>query len=118
MKDNIKRNIYAMRAAYLIFCAVDEELKDDAAPFTDKCIGYDDAAYLILDVFESLGFKERYMIASRLGFDVDNYNPKMRKKYDEISWDLGYSSPQTSSRVIKQALSKIGLTIIFGVPQD
>ena len=87
-------------AAYMIADAIRTVCGDDAAIFTDHCQAFDNLCEVILAEYAKLDYRQRAMIAARLGFDKMTFRNTL-------------SAGATASRIVKGALRELATNIIY-----
>lgn len=110
MKNNaINRLIVSTQ----IVGAVIKELGEDAPIFETHCQNYSNLSEAIISAYqEQLDYREKDMIAAKLGFDMDTFAPAQKLPYHIICVQHELCCAGSASRIVKKALRKISKRII------
>ena len=100
-------------AAYMIADAIRTVCGDDAAIFTDHCQAFDNLCEVILAEYAKLDYRQRTMIAARLGFDKMTFRKTKKEYYLDIAVQHTLSAGATASRIVKGALRELATNIIY-----
>lgn len=111
VKDTKDDVINRLIASTYIIDAIIKELKDDCWIFVTHCQNYSNLSAAIIQAYQKLNYRERSMMAAKLGFDKDYFYPVKKLPYIDISYNHMLSSPETSSRIVRKALRKISMEI-------
>lgn len=109
--DPVCDKIDCLTASVLIINAVKKELVEDAPIFETHCQNYNNLSDAIIRAYSKLNFRERSVVAARLGFHMKYFSPAEKEKYADICIEHGVQ-PATASRIFKKALRKISTEII------
>ena len=115
MKDDL---INRLIASTYIIDGVIKELGEDSPIFVTHCQNYDNLSEAIIVAYQKLNFRERSMMAAKMGFDMNTFAPTERQPYCFICIDHGLSSAETASRTVRKALRKVSMEITSGSRGD
>lgn len=116
--EKAKRTILnRTNVSIIMINAITDALGEEAPIFLDRCNSFSKFADMIVFCFDKLDYRERAMIAAKLGFDMNSFAPKPKEYYIDIATDHELSSPQTPSRIIKRALRKIAEKMVFSAEE-
>lgn len=105
--------INRLTASTYIIDAVIKELSEDTPIFESQCQNYNNLSEAIISAYQKLGFRERDMIAKKLGFAMDTFAPAQKLPYHIICVQHELCCAGSASRIVKKALRKIAMEIIL-----
>ena len=110
--------INRMIASTYIIDGVIKELGEDSPIFVTHCQNYNNLSEAIIVAYQKLNYRERSMMAAKMGFDMNTFAPTERQPYNFICIDHELSCPSTASRIVRNALRKISMEITSGSRGD
>ena len=123
MKRNEVKNmkgdvINRLIASTYIIEGVIKELGEDSPIFVTHCQNYENLSEAIIAAYQKLNFRERSMMAAKMGFDMNTFAPKEKLPYCTICYFHELSSAETASRTVRKALRKVSMQITSGSRGD
>lgn len=101
-----------------IIKGVIKELGEDSPIFVTHCQNYENLSETIIAAYQKLNYRERSMMAAKMGFNMNTFTPTEKQPYNFICYKHELSSPSTASRTVRNALRKVSMEITSGSGGD
>lgn len=119
MEKEVKVNeLGRLIASTYILDAVIKELGEGGWAFVYYCQNRSNLSESVISAYNKLTYRERSMMAMKLGFDERTFQPKKKLPYNAICYKFELFCPDSVSRVVRKAYKKIFEEMIMGSRGD
>lgn len=101
-------------ASTRILDAVIKELGGGGWVFMNYCQNCSNLSEAVISAYNKLTYRERSMMAMKLGFEERTFQPKKKLPYNAICYKFELFCPDSVSRVVRKAYRKIFEEMIIG----